>query len=151
LSHRYKERKEYLEARETGTEVRLNDIEGEIAALSKPLPKPELPLAPSDEDERRYTVALKDWRMDHAEREFNLACARERLRAVAWRAEREFPQRWGVKGNAINVQVNALTLDQALADELGQLVASAHAVAPQEGAAASHSPVIDAIPVSEDR
>lgn len=106
LSHRYKGKDEYIEARETGTEVRLNDIEAEIAKLSIPLPQPILDDMPTDAQLLRYKVELKAWQMSHSEREFNLACARERYRAVSWRAEREFPHRWGQKTNQINMQVN---------------------------------------------
>jgi hypothetical protein len=62
ISHRYAGRPEYTQARELGTEVRLEEAENEITG---------------------------------AQDSFTLARARERFRAIAWKAEREFPHRWG--------------------------------------------------------
>lgn len=141
LSHRYKAKNEYVEARETGTEVRLNDLEAEIAALSKPLPKPELSDEPTDTELRRYKVELKNWQMDHAQREFNLACARERYRAVSWRAEREFPHRWGAKTQvsgdlSITVQIQrGVTYEGEKANEISEAIPAGSFVTNQESGA----------------
>jgi hypothetical protein len=112
ITHRYKANPEYAEAREAGTEIRLNELEARIAELSKPLPQPELPDEPTEIETRRYKVALKAWQMSHAEREFNLACARELYKAASWRASVEFPHRWG--------QRNHVTIEHVgdLADKL---------------------------------
>ena len=69
-------------------------------------------------DNRNYQIAKsagQEIRLDECERlielsrdNFNLARAREMFRAAAWRAEREFPDRWGVKqtgGAQVNVQI----------------------------------------------
>lgn len=66
LYHRYAGLPRYLQAREHGAEVRLEEAERQIEEAPDP---------------------------------FTLARARERFRAVAWRAEREFPARWGQKNH----------------------------------------------------
>jgi AcrR family transcriptional regulator len=138
LSHRYKGKAEYVEARELGTEVRLNDLETEIAELSKPLPKPELVDEPTEAELRRYKVELKNWQMDHAQREFNLACARERYRAVSWRAEREFPHRWGAKTQvsgdlSITVQIaRGVTYEGEKPNEISEAIPAGSDITTQE-------------------
>lgn len=66
------------------------------AAISQVLSKdPEYLAARESGIESRLEKYQKD--IDTAADQLNLARAREGFRAQAWRAERECPQRWGVK------------------------------------------------------
>ena len=89
-------------------------------------------------DDPSYKAARKagwDTRLDTHEKQIqeasdplDLARAREAFRAASWRAEREFPERWGSK--AINVTVNTTNVDQAVivsaADLLETVAAKRH-------------------------
>lgn len=64
-----------------------------------------------------------------AEDQFTLARAREKFRAVAWRAEREFPDIWSTKPD-ISININNLVhVDQALAGAAGDLLNQLRTVA----------------------
>lgn len=99
ISHRYQGKPEYLQAREQGAEVRLEEAEMQIIEASDP---------------------------------FNLARAREAFRAVAWRCEREFPNRWGQR-TQVSVTVGLSDELQRIAERKrkqleGQVI---HSAAPQ--------------------
>lgn len=95
IYHRFAHNPDYLQARENGTEVRIENAEHEIETAQDP---------------------------------FTLSRAREVFRAVAWRAEREFPGRWGVR-TQVSVTVG-------LSDELAKIAERKrerviHSAAPQ--------------------
>ena len=73
-------------------------------------------------DDPAYKAARKagwDTRLDTHEKQIqeasdplDLARGREAFRAASWRAEREFPERWGQKGASITI--NTTNVDQAV-------------------------------------
>lgn len=77
----------------------------------------------------RETGALA--RIEHWEKEIEDVCpgteqvmlarAREMLSHARWRAEREFPERWGGQKLQVNVNLGSL-LDQRLAEPLGSVI-----------------------------
>jgi hypothetical protein len=66
----------YLRAREVAAEIRLDEATMAI---------------------ERAVIDEKGNRKEASDAQLDLACARERFRAVAWRAEREHPSRWGIR------------------------------------------------------
>ena len=78
--------------------------------------------------------AAYDFRLDKATDEIASAAdqcsvsrGRELFRAIAWRAEREFPQRWGQKQEVTQVSINVLA-DPSTLGKLSDLIARARAL-----------------------
>ena len=101
---------EYIQARETGAELRLHLAYERI-----------------DECAEGETIEEEDGQKVRIAARGNLAHAREAaFKAAAWFAEREFPERWGQKGTTINVLVNVSQADAQLAGSITDLIPAVH-------------------------
>jgi hypothetical protein len=101
---------------------------------------------------RRIGMAI---RLDEAEigivdspDQLTLSRAREQFRAVAWRAEREHPDVWGQKQQAI--QINVLSVTSALGSLAGDLLGQLNVAAQLPQCNMVHNEIADAQVVDSD-
>ena len=91
---------DYLQAREEGMAERLDKAHSLLAEITE-----------SEEIKKEDARELLD-----------LVRIREAgIKRLEWRAEREFPNRWGVTKQTINI-INGVTISDALGTEAGQLL-----------------------------
>ena len=80
--------------------------------------------------------------------QFTVSRAREHFRAIAWRAEREFPQRWGQKQEVTQVSINVLA-DPNTLGKLSDLIARARALEATSTLISDNTQDIPSTPVIE--
>ena len=69
-----------------------------------------------------HRLATRERELESSEDSASVSRARELLGHQRWRAEREFPERWGAKGQVINLQVNVAQADTLLASSAVELL-----------------------------